>query len=325
MIKKIAYVCLLGLLLPGCRPEPADSGSADPGSAPADSLAALIPLTAPRAATYPGPDPFVGSYRNDPDVEGFLRRLEIDSAGAAGYRVRLTAEEVSGEGLCRHSATFERVDTSVLRGRIEGYELLIRSAEAALEVRPVDATLRASPGLLCPGASIFGWWLPQWVYAEGFADTLGLPDRDEWLADDYRNDYNRALAASGQPEARIRYETEILTRGDYDGDGAWDYAALLRDTSGRRGLYVRRGIAPPRRWERISDLTQRSGDSPTSYPAAGLTTPRGGTLPVTARAAGKGPYLSGILLQYYDSTVVFFHLEQNRWRRVALPGRSEIR
>ena len=317
MIRKIAYVCLLGLLLPGCRPEPAESGSADPGSALADSLEALIPLTAPRAATYPGPDPFVGSYRNDPDVEGFLRRLEIDSAGAAGYRVRLTAEEVSGERLCRHAATFERVDTSVLRGRIEGYELLIHSAEAALEVRPVDATLRASPGLLCPGASIFGWWLPQWVYAEGFADTLGLPDRDEWLADDYRNDYNRALAASGQPEARIRYETEILTRGDYDGDGAWDYAALLRDTSGRRGLYVRRGDRSRDTPSRIAELTQTDEGSTTLHFGVGLDTePAGETFYDWSTDKPFTLPRPGIMLQHYEKSAVLFYWEQGRWRRV---------
>ena len=276
----------------------------------------LDPLAQPNP-TYPAPDPFVGTYLNDPIQEGFDRQLTIDSTGPNRYRVAFLATELDGSLLCRHEAGFERRDTFELVGRIEGSTLRIRSSEAALHVLPEDADLLRNPGLLCPGASIFGWWLPQWTRGEAFPDTLALPSRDEWVAPDFLRDFNAAMRAVGQPALALRYETEILTRGDFDADGTWEYPILLRDDAGRLSLFLYQPADTPDRLRRVAALNEKTSGEPARYVGCGLDTEPAGTAfydwSTQQRFTLPGP---GIVLQYYEAATVVFYLQGDRWRMV---------
>jgi hypothetical protein len=161
MIRKLTWPLLLTLLGWACTGDPKPGELTTAGTALTDTLEQLIPAARPQPLRYPGPDPFVGNFANDPTVEGFARTLSIDSGDVSGYRVSFLATEISGSPLCNHAATFDRVAARELRGRIEGSTLRILARDTTLEVLPLDTTMLATPGLLCPGASVFGPLLAQ--------------------------------------------------------------------------------------------------------------------------------------------------------------------
>jgi hypothetical protein len=253
-------------------------------------------------------------------VEGFKRTVTIDSVGPDRYRALLVATEIDGTPLCRHTATFERQDSLALAGRIEGSVVWIRSEAAALFVAPLDAELLNSPGLLCPGASIFGWLLPQWMRTATAFQPRKLVDRESWIAPTLLRDFNAAQVAASRPERQLRYETAVLTRGDYDRDERWDFAALLRDTTGRTGVYLRRNNTPANNWQLLELLPRDTSTAATPFANASLTTVSAGTSYAGAAAEDslRLDYPGIVLTQYATGGRRLLYRDSTGWQSLLL-------
>ena len=196
---------------------------------PESATDAETPATDTMAAVTPD-DPFAGTYVDAIQRNGYYQTLTIEPLGEDAYRVQITATEVQGRPGCNFADTLRREGDELTAQPLDDspVALRIRRREAALEVyaEPFEERLRLN--YFCAGgATLLGLYAPYAQLQANLPAGYAFPTEEQWLAPEYLADYNERVPEEGA----ITFQEDILTSGDFNGDGRRDYAALLLDTA----------------------------------------------------------------------------------------------